>query len=106
MAPEASPVASSTLSAPNDGNPSAACWQVAHAFDQSSAASREATSPRSNVLAKDTTGVCDMRSMCLSPRVTTPSRRPSASIRLTPPTVLRNWLGGFTWNGRTASTNT
>ena len=85
--PEASPVASSTLRVA--GNCPRPRCMVAISL--------------SNALTKPASGACAANTRGLPLTLTVPPSSAIALIRLTPPTVLRNWLGGLTWNGCTAS---
>ncbi len=59
--------------------------------------------PASNAVAYAASGFCTANTRGWPLTCTCAPSNASERIGLTPPTVLRNWLGGFTWNGRTAS---
>jgi len=86
-APEARPVGSSTRL--RAGTCFAPRWATAM--------------PASKVDTKACDGNCLANTRARPSTDTVPPSMASAWIGLTPPRVLRNWLGGLTWNGRIAS---
>ncbi len=59
--------------------------------------------PLSKALTKAASGACAANTRGLPLTLTCEPATAICSIRLMPPTVLRNCDGGLTWNGRTAS---